>query len=346
MGTIIQRINKITRRVMKHLSIIIPVYNVAPYVEACLKSIYKQGLEEEEFEVILINDGSTDNSLQIITDIEKVHTNITIVTQKNQGLSISRNQGIARATGEFILFVDADDLLIPNTLSYFLQCAQLYDTDMIQGEFIKLNNKEIEKFDISSIPFPNISKISNLVKNGERAFIENYQAQESYSVIYLYKREFIIKNTLSFPEHKYFEDIPFTVTGILKAKRFLSLPILFYIYRQRENSIMSTIDITKLYSMNDIIQYLYSLLDEKTLSPKTRTRLKDGIFANFSVDLWYLSHYRQLYPHRNEIIADLKRKIPNIYFQNTYRQRFISFCFKYIPSLYITARYYSTRNKY
>lgn len=331
---------------MKHLSIIIPVYNVAPYVKACLGSIYKQGLKEEEFEVILINDGSTDNSLQIITEIEKVHTNITIVTQKNQGLSISRNQGITRATGEFILFVDSDDLLIPGTLSYLLQNARMYDTDMIQGKFIKLDNDEIEKYDVPSTDLSNVSNTESLIKNGERAFAEDYHLYESYVWKYLFKREFIIKNKLSFPEHKYFEDIPFTVTGILKAKRFLSLPILFYIYRQRENSIMSTMDITKLYSMNDIIQYLYSLLDEKTLSPKTRTRLKDGIFANFSVDLWYLSHYRQLYPHRNEIITDLKRKIPNIYFQNTYRQRFISFCFKYIPSLYITARYYSTRNKY
>lgn len=331
---------------MKHLSIIIPVYNVAPYVRACLESIYKQGLKEEEFEVILINDGSTDNSLQIITEIEKVHTNITIVTQKNQGLSISRNQGITRATGEFILFVDSDDLLIPGTLSYLLQYARMYDTDMIQGKFIKLDNDKIEKYDVPSTDLSNVSNAESLIKNGERAFAEDYHLYESYVWKYLFKREFIIKNTLSFPEHKYFEDIPFTVTGILKAKCFLSLPILFYIYRQRENSIMSTMDITKLYSMNDIIQYLYSLLDEKTLSAKTRTRLKDGIFANFSVDLWYLSHYRQLYPHRNEIIADLKRKIPNIYFHNTYRQRFISFCFKYIPSLYITARYYSTRNKY
>lgn len=331
---------------MKHLSIIIPVYNVAPYVKACLESIYKQGLEEEEFEVILINDGSTDNSLQIITEIEKIHTNITIFTQRNQGLSISRNQGIARATGEFILFVDSDDLLVPGTLSYLLQYARMYDTDMIQGKFIKLNNDEIEKHDIPVTGVDNVANTDSLLKNGERAFAEDYHLYESYVWKYLFKREFIIKNKLSFPEHKYFEDIPFTVTGILNAKRFLSLPILFYIYRQRENSIMSTIDITKLYSMNDIIQSLYSLLDEKTLSPKTRTRLKDGIFANFSVDLWYLSHYRQLYPHRNEIIADLKRKIPNIYFHNTYRQRFISFCFKYIPSLYITARYYSTSNKY
>lgn len=331
---------------MKYLSIIIPVYNVAPYIKACLDSLYQQGIKEEDFEVILIDDGSTDNSLQIITDIKDDHTNITIVTQKNQGVSISRNQGIMRASGEFILFVDSDDLLIPNTLSYFLQCARLYDTDMIQGKFIKLTNEEIEKFEIFNPPLADLSKIENQIKSGERAFSEDYHLYESYVWVYLFKRKFIIKNSLLFLEHKYFEDILFTVTSILKAKRFLPLPILFYIYRQHENSIMATIDMTKLYSMNDIIQYLYKLLDKKGLSRQSRERLKDGIFANFSVNLWYLSHYRQLYPHRKEIITDLKQKVPNLYFHNTYKQRFISFCFKYMPFWYITVRYYCTRNKY
>lgn len=331
---------------MKYLSIIIPVYNVAPYVRACLNSIYQQGTKEEDFEVILINDGSTDNSLQIITDIEKRHTNIIIITQENQGLSISRNQGIIRATGEFILFVDSDDLLIPNTLSYLLQCARKYNTDMVQGKFIKLNNDEIKKYSPPHSHFPDLSKTGNLIKKGETAFTEDYNLYESYVWVYLFKREFIVKNKLFFPEHKYFEDIPFTVTGILKAERFLPLPTLFYIYRQRDNSIMSTIDITKLYSMNDIIEKLYSLLNKETFSRQTIKRLKDSIYASLSVDLWYLSHYRELYPHRKEIIADLKQKIPNLRFHNSCKQRFVSFCFRHIPSLYITVRYYSTRNKY
>lgn len=67
---------------MKYLSIIVPVYNVALYIKACIDGFYQQEIEEDDFEIILINDGSTDNSLQIITDIEKEHTNILILTQK------------------------------------------------------------------------------------------------------------------------------------------------------------------------------------------------------------------------------------------------------------------------
>lgn len=329
---------------MKYLSIIVPVYNVALYIKACIDGFYQQGIEEDDFEIILINDGSTDNSLQIITDIEKEHTNILILTQKNQGASVSRNQGIIYAQGKYILLVDSDDLLIPNTLSHFLEYAQRHDTDMIQGKFIKLDNVGIKKFPFPTTISPHTMEIPT--KDGEAGFIENYCPQESYAVLYLYKKTFLIENGLFFMEHKYFEDIAFTVNCLLRAKRFAALPVLFYIYRQHSNSIMSTMNTTKLYSMNDIIENLYSLLNERHLSNKGMQKLKDSIYASFSVNLWYLSHYRKLYPYRKEIINDLKRKIPNLSFHNSYKQRLVSFCFKYIPSLYISARYYSTRNKY
>lgn len=331
---------------MKHLSIIIPVYNVAPYVGVCVDSIYRQGIKEEDFEVILINDGSTDNSLQIITEIEKQHTNITILTQKNQGVSISRNEGIRRATGKFILFLDSDDLLIPNTLCHLLEYALKYNTDMVQGRFIKLNNEEIENGEFPHSTLPDKEKIDTWIKSGEKAFIEDYHSYESYVWVFLFKREFIRKNKLSFLEHKYFEDILFTTTSILKAESFLPLPILFYAYRQHDNSIMSTINVTKLCSMNDIIQNLCLLLDDKTLSTQIRTKLEENIYASFSVNLWYLSHHRDLYPHRKEVINDLRQKVPHLFFRNSYKQRLASFCFKYMPSLYVSFRYYFARHKY
>ena len=100
------------------LSIIIPVYNVENYVDTCIESLYKQGISEYEFEVILINDGSTDNSLSIIQEYENKYSNITIISQKNQGLSTTRNNGIKLAKGEYLLFVDSDDLIIENILTH------------------------------------------------------------------------------------------------------------------------------------------------------------------------------------------------------------------------------------
>ena len=79
------------------LSIIVPVYNVEKYIRACIKSIYKQGLDEECFEVIIVNDGSTDRSMEVIQDIISQHANITVINQENLSLSVARNKGIAIA---------------------------------------------------------------------------------------------------------------------------------------------------------------------------------------------------------------------------------------------------------
>lgn len=332
---------------MKLLSIIIPIYNAGLYIKTCIDSLYQQGMEENTFETILVNDGSTDNSLQIITDIQQCHTNIIIISHQNQGISASRNQGIQHAQGKYILFVDSDDVLIPDTLPHFIACAQQHDTDIVRGQFIKLNDNEIEHFDYRVTNPPAYLKADAPIKTGEQAFIENYMPNESYIWNCLYKRDFILKHTLYFiEEHIYFEDIPFAINSLLKCQRFLALPITSYIYRQRENSIVSTMNKNKLYSMNKVIQYLYSLLRLNELSDKTKKKLKDCIFFNLSINLWYLSHYRSLYPHRKEIANDLKRKIPGLFFHRSGKQLFVGLCFRYIPSLYLGMRYYCTRIKY
>ena len=91
---------------MIELSIIVPVYNVEKYVHACLESIFKQGLDDASFEVIIVNDGSTDRSMEMIEYIISQHRNITVINQDNKGLSIARNNGIANAKGKYILMPD------------------------------------------------------------------------------------------------------------------------------------------------------------------------------------------------------------------------------------------------
>lgn len=329
---------------MKRLSIIIPVYNTATYITSCLDSIYRQGINEEDFEVIIVNDGSTDNSLQVITDIQNKHTNIFIISQQNQGPSIARNQGLKKATGEYIFFIDSDDMIIPNTLTYILNCSQTYHTDMTSGKYIKLNDQEIENSTSIKASYPPIKE--NMIKSGEKRFIENYNPLESYSVLYLYRKDFLLKNQLKFMEHKYFEDVAFTINCLLRAQRFLAIPMLFYMYRQHSGSIMATINTIKLYSMNDVIANLCSLLNESYLNRECKTKLKYSIYTSLSVNLWYLSHYKSLYPHHKDIIKDLKQKIPDVYFYNSYKQWLVYLCFKYIPSTFTSIRYYLSRNKY
>ena len=82
------------------LSIIVPVYNVEKYVQPCLESILRQGLDEQRYEIIIVNDGCTDHSMDMIADLIDEHSNISIINQENQSLSVARNNGIAKAKGE------------------------------------------------------------------------------------------------------------------------------------------------------------------------------------------------------------------------------------------------------
>ncbi len=114
---------------MIKVSVIVPVYNVEKYLSTCLDSLLNQGLNSEEYEIILVNDGSNDNSLAICNNYKNKNTNIFVFTQENQGVSIARNTGISKARGEWIMFVDSDDFICKNSLQFLLNnyCDKKYD---------------------------------------------------------------------------------------------------------------------------------------------------------------------------------------------------------------------------
>lgn len=172
------------------LSIIIPIYNVEQYVHICLDSIYRQGIDEELFEVILINDGTENRSIEVIADIIYNHSNIKVINQKNQGLSVARNNGIAIANGEYILFVDSDDQLIYNSLKPLIESAITSKADLVMAEFIKINDK-----DFTSTAFPTLPrKIEIIEKSAKQLYLEDLVPWACYVFRTLYRREFLNKN--------------------------------------------------------------------------------------------------------------------------------------------------------
>ncbi len=111
---------------MKLLSIIIPIYNVEGYVERCISSLADQDIASEEYEIICINDGSPDRSRDIVRNMQEKYNNIILIDQDNQGVSCARNNGIDIATGNYLLFVDPDDFIEPNSLKRVLDTAEYY----------------------------------------------------------------------------------------------------------------------------------------------------------------------------------------------------------------------------
>ncbi|MGQ1785700.1 glycosyltransferase family 2 protein [Saccharicrinis sp. GN24d3] len=115
---------------MKRLSIIVPMYNVEPYVERCLRSLENQDITQEDYEIICINDGSPDNSKEIVIKLQKEFDNILLIDQENQGVSRARNNGMDKATGKYLLFIDPDDFVDENSFGRVLDNADKYNIEV------------------------------------------------------------------------------------------------------------------------------------------------------------------------------------------------------------------------
>lgn len=326
------------------LSIIIPVYRAEAYIGPCVESLFRQGLEETQFEVILVDDGTPDRSIEVLEELLAAHACIRVIRQENQGVSVARNTGIGASRGKYLLFVDADDLLVDDCLGRMLDVAERNRLDMLKGSLKKAESGMMEQIRNNWIP---ASFVESEVKTGEQAFIEDYDPMEGYCWLYCFRREFLVRDHISFLVGKSFaEDTAFTTRCHLHAERFMAVPLVFYLYRQHTGSAMSTMNVNKLLSMNGIIDYIHSLRNEVVLSPEGLLKLERCVYASFAVLLWYLSHYRSLYGQRLAVIRDLKQRIPDLKFSQGYQQRLVSFCWCYCPSCYLTLRYWLAKKKY
>lgn len=113
------------------LSIIVPVYNVEPYIERCVRSLEQQNIPKQEYEIIIVNDGTQDQSIQIINKLRLEYPNIVLIEKENGGLSSARNYGLKYAQGEYIWFIDSDDYIEPNILNSILEKSYELNLDLL-----------------------------------------------------------------------------------------------------------------------------------------------------------------------------------------------------------------------
>ena len=320
---------------MKQLSIIIPVYNVEKYIRTCLESIYFQGIEEDLFEVIIVNDGTKDNSIEIIDDIIHNHKNIIVVNQCNQGLSIARNNGIAKACGEYILFIDSDDLLIEMSLSTILDRAVKSKADLIVADFQKKSDHDI----LECLDKPTLEEMCEIrEKTGWQLYIEDLNPRECYVWRTLFRRKFIVDNNIKFISGICYEDIPFIHESYLKAKKCIRIHKSFYIYRIGNLSITSRIDLKKGMDFGTAIANTWKLTQLMDLPLVIRQKLKDNLFISFSALLYGIAHEVPSLSDRKRIIQHLIKSEPNFKFSNGLKQRFVNIMYKTIPFIYIEMR--------
>ena len=315
------------------LSIIVPVFQVERYIRPCVESIFRQGMHEDEFEVILVNDGTRDRSFEVIADIVDNHRNITVVEQPNQGLSAARNTGLAKATGEYVLFLDSDDLLADNRLAAPLRDAAQTGVDLLIAGFVKMTDEEISQ----GMP-PLQTAYESVVKQGPTAFLQDLNPQQCYVWRTLYRRAFLRDNGISFIPGIYFEDVPFTTECYLKAKTCGVTDYTLYIYRQRPGSIVSAINKRKVMDFHHVLARLWDMRQAMPPGTAERRKLMEVIFTTFSIELWYITHNKELLADSREIIGDLRQRVPELRFTGGVKQRVVSLLYRHMPLWYIRLR--------
>ncbi|MDO7171367.1 glycosyltransferase family 2 protein [Mariniflexile sp. AS56] len=218
---------------MIKLSIIVPVYNVDQFVERCVLSITNQDIPENEYEIILINDGSTDNSLEVITRLSKNYSNIIIHDQKNTGLGGARNKGLELAKGTYVWFIDSDDFITPNSLKELLSSTFDNNLDCLSFSF---NCTDEAGQVIDWIHFkPDFNGKS--VITGSEFYSNNYH--DSYLCFYFFKRSIFLDHKIYFEQKINMQDSEIMPRIMNHVNRIMHLDKIIYSYVKRETSFIN-----------------------------------------------------------------------------------------------------------
>ena len=320
---------------MTDLSIIVPVYQVEQYIRACMESIFKQGLDDSRFEVIIVNDGTKDHSMEVIADIISQHNNVTVFNQKNESLSVARNKGIFLAKGEYIMMPDSDDFLVENSLPPLLDKALETKADLVVADFIAIENKDIPKF-------TGVVQKEFLLqeKTGQQLFLEDLNPNQCYVWRTLYRRGFLLTNHISFIRGINYQDVPFTHKCYLKAQRCLKASWLLYVYRQfRPGAATTMFTVEKSRSYCVAMAATWNLRQIMDLSSTTLYKLEEDVYTSFSMMVYHTIYKLKKMRDRHKVMDILKSEVPQLNFTHGFRQKWTSFMIKYMPYIYIDLYY-------
>ena len=281
------------------VSIIVPVYNVEEYLRECVDSLLGQTLKN--IEILLIDDGSTDSSGAICDRYASEYSNVRVIHKTNGGQGAARNLGLSQTKGEYVYYMDSDDILELNALNVLYCEAEKNNLDVIMfsaecfgdSPEINYNPDEYKR-----------TKHLHEVKNGEELFANLYNVREYYCSIPMrfFNRKYLIENEFVFPEHIIHEDEIFGFFSLIKAKRAKCIPDRFYKRRYRKGSTM-----TGKRAYNSAVGYLYTW--EKILVFCTDAESKSkSSYLKFARELFKIA--RKMY---YEVFDDIEKKQFNMY---------------------------------
>jgi hypothetical protein len=289
----------------KLISIIVPVYNVEKYLKKCVYSILNQSYKN--LEVILVNDGSTDNSGKICDELSREDSRIKVYHKDNGGLSDARNYGVAKANGEYVGFVDSDDYIDQYMYENLYKAIRKYNTQIAECGITRVykNNKLRPHYD---------GEEYSLVVDREGYLKEYLENRKVYGAAVCKLLSIDLAKVLKFPDGKVYEDVFYTLELLKKVDKYTLISGNYYYYYIRGNSIT-----TKTFSSRDM-DYIEIIdkIGEYTLNNYTKLKEKLFIrqgFAYLSIfnQIIQLNDYRQI-PEYSILIGKLKNIRSNIIF--------------------------------
>ena len=301
-----EKTNKSNQKELTHnipVSVIIPVYNVSKYLEECLDSIVGQSLKN--IEIICINDGSTDNSPDILKSYAQKDDRIIVIEQTNKGLSATRNTGLRMAKGDYIHFMDSDDMLDINALEYMYNEASKANLDVIYCDGISFYESEKlkDKFPLYQTMYTR-PKEFNEVTTGQTLFrnMVRHKCFTSQVCLHLCKKDYLLQNNLYFEEGVIFEDVDFSLKMIMQASRASHRKKPFFKRRVRDNSIMTGASEKIIRQFIDYFTCYWRML-EFLKEKKFNKRSQIAILAHLWPYLISLCNHFQAMEHHSKAVA-------------------------------------------
>ncbi|MBR4390567.1 MAG: glycosyltransferase [Bacteroidales bacterium] len=283
------------------LSIIVPVYNVEQYLNKCVDSLLTQDLMPDEYEIILVDDGSPDRCGAICDDYALRYSNIKVIHRENGGIGAARNSGIEEACGKYVQFVDSDDYLEPNVLKSLVDKMEHDQLDVLRFNYQNVND-HYEVFEPNKISKPFVDYRDEVCDG--LTFLTERLGFACYACQFMMKRELL--DGCRFKEGVYFEDTEWTPRLLMLAARVTSTNLMVYNYLMRIGSISRGKDeATKKKVKNDELSLIDALKEQ--MSAAKDKRWFEGMIAQTVLSLvgFVSGNY---YENRKQLFRELKSK--------------------------------------
>ncbi len=305
---------------MKKVSFVIPIYNVENYLVECVTSIVNQS--GNNVEVLLIDDGSKDSSGKIADELEKKYKIVKAFHKENGGLASARNYGMKRATGEYIAFVDSDDLLYNNCINEIIEYLNKNEVDILFLEMDKFypdGKKESMGDFIESAYLKDVDDISIVKYLSTRPKFPGSVCSK------IYRLDFLKKNDIHFPyENRVSEDLGFTRDCLMLGKKMDKMSIPYYLYRQ--DRIGSITNMLKYKSFVGVSKFISESVDKYTKNNKPNS-IKEKYALSFVAYEYAIMvyMYSRIEDNKNEMLSFLKKYKWIMKYSNEKKLKIISF---------------------